>query len=49
MKVLAKTKRLSYDEWVAQRRHGIGGSDVAAILGVNPYKTPYHVWLEKRA
>lgn len=25
----------------------IGGSDVAAVLGVSPWKTPYELWLEK--
>lgn len=34
-------------QWHIRRRFGIGGSDVGAILGVNPYKTPYQVWLEK--
>jgi putative phage-type endonuclease len=34
-------------QWHIRRRFGIGGSDVGAILGVNPYKTPYDVWLEK--
>lgn len=29
------------------RRSGIGGSDIGAILGVNPYKTPVQLWLEK--
>ncbi|WP_254705927.1 YqaJ viral recombinase family protein [Streptomyces vilmorinianum] len=35
-------------EWHAVRRSGIGGSDVAAILGMNPrWKGPLHVWEEK--
>ncbi len=29
------------------RRAGIGGSDVAVILGVHPYKTVYELWDEK--
>jgi len=29
------------------REMGIGGSDVAAILGLSPYRTPFDVWLEK--
>lgn len=29
------------------RRHGIGGSDIAAIVGLNPYRTAHDVWLEK--
>lgn len=35
-------------EWLEQRRTGIGGSDVAAILGLSKYKTPLAVYLEKR-
>ena len=34
-------------EWHAVRRSGIGGSDVAAILGMHRYKGPLHVWEEK--
>lgn len=30
------------------RRAGIGGSDVAAILGLNPWRKPIDVWLEKK-
>jgi len=35
------------DRFLADRQLGIGGSDVGAILGVNPYKTAHQVWLEK--
>lgn len=42
--VLAPTR----EEWLEQRRSGIGGSDVAAILGLSRYKTPLDVYLEKR-
>lgn len=30
-----------------QRRLGIGGTDVAPILGISPYRTPHDVWQEK--
>jgi putative phage-type endonuclease len=29
------------------RRQGIGGTDIAGILGLNPYRTVHDVWLEK--
>ncbi|GAG53825.1 unnamed protein product, partial [marine sediment metagenome] len=29
------------------RKTGIGGTDIAAICGVNPHKTAFRVWLEK--
>ena len=35
------------ERWHFERRLGIGGSDVAAILGQSPYKTTYQVWQEK--
>jgi len=30
-----------------ERRKAIGSSDVAALLGIDPYRTPYDLWLEK--
>ena len=44
---LARTLDMPRDEWLELRRRGIGGSDAAAILGLNPWKTPMDVWLEK--
>jgi len=34
-------------EWLRARKRGIGGSEVAAVLGLSPYKTPYDVWKDK--
>ena len=34
-------------EWLQQRTKGVGGSDVAAIMGLSPWRTPLQVWLEK--
>lgn len=34
-------------EWVAARMSGIGGSDVAAILGEDPFKSAIDVWQER--
>ncbi len=33
--------------WHARRRQGIGGSDVAAILGLSPWRSALDVWAEK--
>jgi putative phage-type endonuclease len=33
--------------WLEGRRRGIGGSDVAAVLSLNPWKTPLDVWNDK--
>ena len=35
------------DEWLLARQSGFGGSDAATIAGVNPYKTPMELYLEK--
>lgn len=34
-------------EWLQGRRQGIGGSDVAAVLGLSPWKTALDVWNDK--
>lgn len=31
----------------AERLQGLGGSDLAVILGLNPWKTPFSLWQEK--
>lgn len=31
------------------RRHIVGGSDIPAVLGISPWKTPYRLWVEKTA
>lgn len=38
---------LVYQEWQKERQKSIGGSEAAAILGYNPYKTAYSVWADK--
>lgn len=30
-----------------RRRRGIGGTDISAILGMNPWRGPFDVWLDK--
>ncbi|MBS1328419.1 MAG: endonuclease [Dialister sp.] len=35
------------DEWLKVRNMGIGGSDASTIMGLNSYKSPYQLWLEK--
>lgn len=38
---------MTRDEWLAERRKVIGGTDLAAIMGLNPYKSPWDVWADK--
>lgn len=41
-------KDISHDEWLAFRRTGIGGSDAATVVGLNPYSSPYYLFCDKR-
>jgi putative phage-type endonuclease len=45
--VFANTNEMSHEEWLQTRTRGIGGSDASIILGLNKYKTPFELWLEK--
>ena len=36
-----------HEKWLEARAIGIGGSDAAVIMGMNQYKSPYQLWLEK--
>lgn len=36
-----------HDEWLRFRNEGIGGSDVAAIMGMSKWSTPLKVWMQK--
>ncbi len=44
---LVKTQDLHRDEWLDVRKRGIGSSDAAAAVGLNPYKSRLALWLEK--
>lgn len=43
------TNDMSREDWLRERKKGLGGSDMAAVLGMNEYKGPYAVWAEKRS
>lgn len=44
---LVKTNTITRDDWLEVRKHGIGSSDAAAAVGLNPYKSQLTLWLEK--
>ncbi|MBM4762739.1 lambda-exonuclease family protein [Bacillus sp. B15-48] len=46
-KVLTSTNELSRKDWLEARKVGIGGSDAAAIAGLNKWKSPIGVYLDK--
>ena len=37
-----------HNEWLQHREQGIGSSEVATILGLNPWETPYQLWRRKK-
>jgi putative phage-type endonuclease len=44
---LVKTNDLSRDEWLDVRKTGIGSSDAAASVGLNPYQSQLELWMVK--
>lgn len=46
-RIVAKTANMDRWEWLEERRRGIGGSDVAAIAGIDEYSSPIKVYLIK--
>ena len=47
MNILTSTENLTHPEWLEFRRKGIGGSDASVVCGINRYKSPVELWLEK--
>lgn len=41
------TANMPHDEWIKRRKHSIGGSDAAAVIGLNAYVSQYALWAEK--
>lgn len=46
-KVVVDTENLSYEKWLEYRKTGIGGSDASVVCGINKYKSPIELWMEK--
>lgn len=46
--VLVDTAGLCEEEWLSYRRQGVGGSDVAAILGISPFRTARDLYYDKQ-
>ncbi|MFD2924200.1 YqaJ viral recombinase family protein [Halobacillus naozhouensis] len=45
--VLSSTADMEHKEWLESRKKGIGGSDAASIAGLNKWKSPMVVYMEK--
>lgn len=38
---------IDHSEFLARRKKGLGGSDIAIVMGLSKYKTPMQLWQEK--
>ena len=45
--ILACTSELPEKDWFELRKIGIGGSDIAGILGISKYNTPLSIYMTK--
>ncbi len=46
-KKLISLEGLTHEQWLDQRRKGIGGSDAGTICGLNPYRSLIELWADK--
>nr|WP_312989518.1 YqaJ viral recombinase family protein [Comamonas koreensis] len=44
---LVSTKNMPRETWLDVRRQGIGSSDAAAAVGLNPYQSQLELWMHK--
>lgn len=42
--MITKTILSNHEEWLKNRKNGIGGSEIAAVIGKNPYMTNVELW-----
>lgn len=45
--MISKQSTANHEEWLALRHKYIGGSDAAAVVGMNSYVSAYSLWAEK--
>lgn len=45
--MITKIKTNNREEWLAERKKSLGGSDMGAVLGMNNYTSPMAVWMDK--
>lgn len=45
--MITKTPILSREQWLEERKKTVGGSEIGAILGLNPYQSAYTLWAER--
>ena len=47
METITKVKTSNYEEWLKLRSQYIGGSDAAAVVGLNAHASQFSLWAEK--
>lgn len=47
MKIIEMPEGQTREEWLEQRRKGIGGSDAAVVCGISRYKSVVELWMDK--
>lgn len=45
--MITKTPITSREQWLEERRKTVGGSEIGAILGMNPWQSAYSLWAER--
>lgn len=45
--MILRKKIESREEWLAERKKSIGGSEAGSVVGMNPYRSAYTLWAEK--
>ena len=45
--MITEYKTSTHEEWLEFRKKFLGGSDSAAVIGMNPYASRYSLWAEK--
>jgi len=45
--ILVSAENLPHEEWLAYRNLGIGGSDASVVCGINKWKSPIELYMEK--
>lgn len=44
---IVNTSSLSREQWLKERKKGIGGSDIGTLMGFNQYSSPFMVYIDK--
>jgi len=46
--ILVSTENISHADWLSYRNLGIGGSDASVVCGINKWKSPVELYMEKK-